>query len=99
MEIDKWIRCYKVRSFPWIDGKTIYFNVCEYVSGQSESQPPIFDKTVYITDNEAGRNLVYNFTDSLMEYVANMIIPKGATKIVITAKRNPIKENLFNNKW
>ena len=30
MEIDKWIRNYKVRSFPWIDGKHIYFNVCKY---------------------------------------------------------------------
>jgi hypothetical protein len=99
MEIDKWIRCYKVRSFPWIDGKTIYFNVCEYASGQSESQPPIFDKTVYIIDDEAGKRLVYDLTDSLTEYVANMVIPKGAAKIVITAERNPIKESLFNNKW
>ena len=99
MDIDRWINGYKVRSFPWTDGKTIYFNVQYFAAGQSIEQPPVFDKTVYITDNEAGRNLVYNFTDSLMEYVANMIIPKGATKIVITAKRNPIKENLFNNKW
>ena len=99
MEIDKWIGCYKVRSFPWIDGKTIYFNVCHYASGQSESQPPISDKTVYITDNQAGRRLVEQFTDSLTEYVANMVIPKGAAKIVITAERNPIKESLFDNKW
>lgn len=85
MEIDKWIRCYKVRSFPWIDKKTIYFNVCEYASGQSESQPPVFDKTIYITDNEAGRRLIYQFTDSLVEYIARMEIPKGAAKIVVTA--------------
>lgn len=26
-EIDKWIGSYKVRVFPWIDGKRIYFNV------------------------------------------------------------------------
>jgi len=27
MELDRWIGSYNVRSFPWIDGKRIYFNV------------------------------------------------------------------------
>ena len=33
MEIDKWFGCYKVRYFPWIDGKQIYFNVQYFPPG------------------------------------------------------------------
>jgi hypothetical protein len=84
MELDKWIRSYKIRSFPWIDGKLIYFNVQYYAPGQSIEQPPIWDKTVYITDNAAGQRLVYDFTDSLVEHVANMEIANNI-KIVLTA--------------
>jgi len=40
MEMDKWISGYKVRSFPWIDGKHIYFNVQYYKPGQSIEKPP-----------------------------------------------------------
>ena len=84
MEIDKWIRGYKVRSFPWIDGKRIYFNVQYYIPGQSIEKPPAWDKTVYITDNAAGQRLVNEFTDSLVEHVAKMII-KDNTEVTITA--------------
>lgn len=84
MEIEKWIGGYKVRSFPWIDRKHIYFNVQYYAPGQAISKPPVWDKTVYITDNEAGQNLVSNFTHSLVECVASMQIVAD-TKVVITA--------------
>lgn len=72
MELDRWIGSYKVRAFPWIDGKRIYFNVQYYALGQSIEKPPVWDKTVYITDNEAGRRLVFDFTDSLVNHVASM---------------------------
>ena len=84
MNIDKWIGSYKVRIFPWIDGKRIYCNVQYYRSGQSISQPPAWDKTVYITDNENGRNIIQNFTHSLVEHIAKMEILKGQ-EVVITA--------------
>ncbi|GAA0082910.1 hypothetical protein [Clostridium sp. CTA-6] len=84
MELDKWIGSYKVRSIPWIDGKRIYFNVQYYVPGQSISQPPIWDKTVYITDNIAGRQLVYDFTDSLVNHIAGMKSTKNV-EITLTA--------------
>jgi hypothetical protein len=84
MELDKWIGAYKVRSFPWIDGKRIYFNVQYFKSGQSIDRPPVWDKTVYITDNEAGKRLVYEFTDSLINHVAEMQIVKN-TEITLTA--------------
>lgn len=87
MEIDTWICGYKVRSFPWVDRKTIYFNVQYYCSGQSLSKPPAWDKTVYITNDAAGRDMVENFTASLAEHVANMAIPVGR-KVVITAERS-----------
>jgi hypothetical protein len=84
MDIDRWINGYKVRSFPWTDGKTIYFNVQYFTAGQSVEQPPVFDKTVYITDNEAGKRLISDFINSLVDYVARMTIQSG-TKVVITA--------------
>lgn len=84
MEIDGWFSGYKVRSFPWIDGKLIYFNVQYYAPGQSINQPPVWDKTVYITDSEAGRRLVHNFTASLAEHVAGLKIRPGR-KIILTA--------------
>ena len=83
-EIDGWVSGYKVRSFPWVDGKNIYFNVQYYKPGQSIQKPPIFDKTVYITNNENGIRLVDNFTASLVEMVARMEIAED-TKVVITA--------------
>ena len=84
MEIDKWIGSYKVRSFPWVDGKHIYFNVQYYTPGQSASKSPVFDKTVYITNNEAGQRLVNEFTHSLVEHIAGMQIQSG-TEITLTA--------------
>lgn len=71
-EFEKWIGSYKVRSFPWIDGKRIYFNVQYYAPGQSIEKPPVWDKTAFITDNIAGRQLIYDFTDSLVNFIAGM---------------------------
>lgn len=85
MKINEWISGYKVESFPWVDGKTIYFNVQYFACGQSIEQPPVWDKTVYITDNEAGQRLVHDFTDSLVNHIARMQIPKNAAKVVLTA--------------
>jgi hypothetical protein len=77
MEIDDWIEGYKVRSFPWIDGKRIYFNVQYYKPGQSLSQPPAFEKTVYLTDNERGRKLIEERLNSFIVYIAQLPIPNG----------------------
>ena len=84
MNIDKWTGSCKIRSFPWIDGKRIYFNVQYYKPGQSISAPPVWDKTVYIINNDAGRRLVTNFTDSLVEHVSKMQISDG-TEVTLTA--------------
>ena len=84
MEIDTWVDGYKVRSFPWIDGRHIYFNVQYYLPGQSLSQPPAWDKTVYVTDDAAGRDMVENFTSSLAEHISQMQIPEGR-KVILTA--------------
>lgn len=84
MEIDKWVSCYKVRSFPWIDHETIYFNVAYYQPGQSIHQPPVWEKTVYVTDNANGNRLLTDFLNSFVEFVARMNIADG-NKVVITA--------------
>lgn len=84
INIDKWIRGYNVRAFNWIDGKSIYFNVQYFAPGKSTEQHPIWDKTVYLTDNEAGQRLVKDYLDSLVEHIANMQIQNG-NKVVLTA--------------
>lgn len=84
MEKDTWVNGCHVRIFPWIDGKRIYCNVQYFRSGQSIEQPPVWDKSVYITDNEAGRRLAYDFIDSLVNYVIGMDIKVG-TEITLTA--------------
>lgn len=72
MEIDKWIGSLRVRAFPWIDGERIYCNVQYFIPGQSIEKPPAWEKTVYITDNPEGRQLVYNYTHTLLEYIIRL---------------------------
>jgi hypothetical protein len=77
MELDTWVSGCKVRVFPWIDGKRIYVNVQYFVPGQSIEQPPAWDKTVYVIDNEAGQRLVFDLTHTLVEHIVKMQIPDG----------------------
>jgi len=83
MEIDDWVSGYKVRAFPWVDGKRIYFNVQYYLPGQSIERPPVWDKTVYITGNDAGHRFVFDFTHSLVKHVAMMQIADN-TEVTLT---------------
>ena len=83
MEREEWVGAYKIRTFSWIDGKRLYFNVQYYLPGKSVEQPPAWDKTVYITDNVAGRNVICNFIDSLVNYVSKLKIEDGRV-IVLT---------------
>jgi len=83
MEFDGWIGSYKVRFFPWIDDKQIYFNVRYYAPGQSIEKSPDWDKTIYITNNDAGQKVLSNFIYSLVEHVENMQIT-DETKVVLT---------------
>jgi hypothetical protein len=85
MEIDGWFGSYKVRSFPWIDGKRIYFNVQYYAPGQSIAQPPVWDKTIYLTDNAGAQKMLLSFKNTLIEYVAQMQI-SCRTEVVITVE-------------
>lgn len=90
MEIDKWVGPYKVRAIPWTDRKQIYFNVRYFLPGQSLDKPPAWDRTVYITDDRAGRRLVFEFTDTLADYVANLQMKVASdNKIVITIESEP----------
>lgn len=84
MNIDKWMGSYKIRFFPWIDSKRIYFNVQYYAQGQAIEQPPVWDKTVYITDNAAGQRILSEYLDSFVEHVASMKISAN-TEVTLTA--------------
>jgi hypothetical protein len=84
MNIDKWVSGYKVRAFPWIDKTTIFVNVAYYKPGQSICQPPVWEKTVYLTDNQNGNRILSCFLDSFVRFVAQMHI-ENQNKVVITA--------------
>lgn len=77
MNIDKWVDGYKVRAFPWIDGKNIYVNVQYYKPGSSINRPPAMDKSALIKDDGAGRRFVYEFTSTCVAYIASLLIPAG----------------------
>jgi len=48
------------------------FNVQYYRPGQSLNKPPVWDRTVYIENNDAGRRIIREFTDSLVTYISQM---------------------------
>ena len=83
MYFEGFVDGYLVHIEEWYDGK-IYFNVRYFKSGQSMSQPPIFDKSIYITNNDKGRFIVENYKSTLANYVARMDTKPGHT-VVITA--------------
>jgi len=95
MEIDRWIESYKVRALPWIDGKRIYFNVQYFAPGQAITKAPVWDKTVYITDNDAGRRLVYDFTHTAVDHIAKVKIADN-TQVTLNVLKCPELFNLNN---
>ena len=83
INIDEWVDGYKVRAFP-IDDKQIYFNVQYFKAGTSIERPPQTDKTVYITVNENGLNVLENFIDSLTNYVIRLKCCGENKKVILT---------------
>lgn len=77
MEIDDWIDGYKVRAFPWIDGKNIYFSVSCYTPGQALSQGPAWEKVAYITYDETARRAMREWLHTLVRAIAGLKIPEG----------------------
>lgn len=89
MYIDRWIQGCKVRVEPWIDGKAIYVNARYYRPGQSLEQAPVWDRTIYITDDENGRRIITDFLDSLVLHICSMNYKDG-NKYVMTVKSSPL---------
>lgn len=89
MYIDKWIQGCKVHVEAWIDGKTIYVNARYYRPGQSLSQAPVWDRTIYVTDDKNGRIIVEHFLDSLVLHICSMNYKDG-NKYVVTVNSCPI---------
>ena len=81
MYYEGFIDGYLVHVEEWYDN-TIYFNVRYFNSGQSIHSEPVFDKAVYITNNEKGRNMVSNYKSTLVNYVARL--DTEDKKIVLT---------------
>ena len=75
MNLDKWVSGCKVNIFPWIDHKHIYVNVQYFKPGQSLSRPPVWENTVFIVDDDAGRFLAYTNTETLVNAIRMGQIP------------------------
>ena len=88
-EIDDWIGGYKVRAFLWPTSNHIYVNVQYFAPGQSLSQPPKFDKSVFIENTPIGERFVFNYTHTLVEFVARLKI-KDDCKVYINVESAPI---------
>lgn len=78
MKIDRWYSGCLVQAFPWIDGKYIYVNVRCFLPGQSISQAPAWDRSIFVLDDEPGRTIVYKYTDSLVSAISSWKIPNKA---------------------
>ena len=87
MYINRWVSGYKVDACPWIDHETIHFCVSYYEPGQSLSRPPVWEKTVYLTDNENGNRMLQNALASFVEFVVRTDFSNDprAAKVIITA--------------
>lgn len=77
MEINTWINGCKVRGFDWIDGKRYYLNVQYFFPGSSIEKPPVWDKSIYITKNENGMDVVRNYLSSLVNYICGLDMEPG----------------------
>lgn len=55
-----------------------YFNLENWLYGEGRNKP------IYITVNEAGRNIAFNLTHSLVEHITLMKIANGA-EVTLTA--------------
>lgn len=89
MIFDGWTAGYRVQILPWPDGEHIYVNVRYYAHGQSLEKPPVWDKSVYLTNDEGGQTLVRQFRDSLVHAVATMEIVPGK-KVILSVDRLPL---------
>lgn len=78
MRLERWEGDCKVVAFPWIDGENIYVNVQCFRGGQAISHPPVWDRTAYIKDDEAGRRFVFEFTNTMVEAFRVGKIPHGS---------------------
>lgn len=78
MELNGWFSGCLVQAFPWIDGEYIYVNVRYFLPGQSTSQAPAWDRTVFVLDDKPGQIAVYKYTDSLVNAIASGKIPDRA---------------------
>lgn len=69
INIDTWVAGYKVQISDWIDGKSIYLNICYYRPGSSLSQPPAVNRSFLLPlDMEQTlRNYLHSVVVGLME--------------------------------
>ena len=72
-----WFSGCRVDCFKWFEGDKWYFNIQYFMPGSSLCKPPAFDRSVFITDNEIGRNVIFNCTESLVDYVKRLDIDQS----------------------
>jgi hypothetical protein len=71
-EYSGFIDGYKVRYFPWIDGKSYYFNVQYFKPGSNSEKPPQWDKSMLIKSWD-GENVI-----SIIRFIVSQVMPERA---------------------
>lgn len=84
MNIDTWTGAFKVRAFPWIDGKNIYFNVQTFRPGGRMDDPET-DKSVLIHDDDNARHVLSVYLNTLANAVSQM--QRTGTDVVVTCPK------------
>ena len=84
MNIDTWTGVFKVRAFPWIDGKNIYFNLQTFRPGARVNDPET-DKTVLIHDDDNARHVLSVYLNTLATSVSRM--SRTGTDVIITGPK------------
>lgn len=69
--IEKWLENAKIEIFESPDSEWLHVTISQYSGGQSIERPPLWERTVYIKKNTEGRDFVFEYTDSLLHYVAS----------------------------
>ncbi len=83
--VEKWVNGYKVTYFPWIDGKRIYLNIQYYKPGSSLYQPPAWEITVFLVDNDESRDLLENCETTIVEFIVRRVLCQNKKESEVTA--------------
>ena len=89
--IEKWIENAKIEIFEIPDSEWLCVTISQYSGGQSIEKPPLWERTVYIKKDAEGKRFVFEYTNTLLHYVASCDYREN---MHITVQPNPILDKI-----